>query len=229
MSNYITLMSSLPPLGKLFEASTQPISRLKLENRLKLLDDRDMRNSDPDFTADCLVGATSGSNRRRISSGRWNDSSRKSANPTLRQLVSERIDLRTIITALRRRHRGETEPPATKPWGFGQWVGLIERHWKEPTFHLDGILPWVVEANRLLETNDLVAFERHQFSVVWSLLDRIGAGHYFDFEAVVIYLNRWSLVARWTVYDGDAAVERFRHLVDSGLEQFTDVFSPQSP
>ncbi len=228
MAKYISLMSSLPPLGKLFEASKQPISRLKLENRLRLLDDRDMEN----LTRMSRLIAWSEQPLDRTDQDFILEAERfvqQERNPTLKRLVSERIDLRTIITALRRRHRGETEPPAGKPWGFGQWVGLIERHWKEPAFHLDAIHPWVVEANRLLEANDLVAFERHQFSVVWNLLDQIGAGHYFDFEAVAIYLNRWSLMARWTVYDGDAAVERFRQLVDSGLEQFTDVFSAQSP
>jgi hypothetical protein len=49
--------------------------------------------------------------------------------------------------------------------------------------------------------------------------------HYFDFEAVIIYLNRWSLVDRWARYNGEAAVERFRKLVDSGIEKFTDVFA----
>jgi len=227
MSNYITLMSSLPPLGKLFEASTQPISRLKLENRLKLLNEQDSKTL---HRFSRLIAWSEQPLDRTDADfiGEVERFMREERNPTLRQLVGERIDLRTITTALRRRHRGESDAPAIKPWGFGQWVGLMERHWKEPTFHLDGILPWVAEANRLLEANDLVGFERHQFSVAWSLLDRIGAGHFFDFEAVVIYLNRWSLVARWTVYDGGAAVERFRHLVDSGLEQFTDVFSPQS-
>ena len=35
---YVVLMASLPPLGSLFEATAPPISRLKLESRLGLLE-----------------------------------------------------------------------------------------------------------------------------------------------------------------------------------------------
>jgi hypothetical protein len=57
------------------------------------------------------------------------------------------------------------------------------------------------------------------------VLDRVGAGHYFDFEAVVIYLSRWSMVDHWSGYSGGAAVERFRKLVGSGITKFTDIFA----
>lgn len=224
MSKYITLMSSLPPLGKLFEVKQTPISRLKLESRLKLLEEKDelllnqianliawsqqaIEQTDEEFVAEA---------NRFLAEVR---------NPTLREIVACRLGVRTIMVALRRRHRGENEPPFGKPWGVGPWVSYIERHWTEPGFRLEGMFPWVSEANRLLKANDSVALEHLQFEVNWKMLDRVSAGHYFDFEAVIIYLNRWSLVDRWCRYNGDAAVERFRKLVDSGIEKFTDVFA----
>lgn len=221
MSKYITLMSSLPPLGKLFEVKQTPISRLKLESRLKLLAEKDeillnriasliawsqqpMEQTDAEFVEQA------------------NRFFQEVRNPTLRELVAYRLDVRTIMVALRRRHQGENEPPVSQLWGVGRWVSYIERHWTESAFRLEGILPWVSEANRLLQAKDLVALERLQFEVNWKMLDRVGAGHYFDLEAVIIYLNRWSLVDRWTRYNGEAAVERFRKLVDGGIEKFTD-------
>jgi hypothetical protein len=80
-------------------------------------------------------------------------------------------------------------------------------------------------ASRLLAANDLVGLARLQFGLSWQMLDRVGAGHYFDFEALIIYLMRWSLVDRWARYNGEAAVEQFRKLDDSGIEKFTDVFA----
>jgi hypothetical protein len=223
MAKYITLMSSLPPLGKLFEATQTPISRLKLENRLKLLEAKDgklleqmanliawseqpMARTDPQFVQEAKHFFE------------------EVSNPTLREVMQHRLDLRTIVAALRRRHRGENEPPVGQIWGVGNWVSFIERHWTEPGFHLEAIFPWVLEANRLLSANDLVGLERLQFGLNWQMLDRVGAGHYFDFEAVVIYLMRLSVVDRWTRYNGGGAVERFRKLVDTGIEKFTDVF-----
>jgi hypothetical protein len=221
---YIVLMASLPPLGKLFEAATPPISRIKLESRLRLLDATDSQTleqisnliawpaqpperTDPEFVADA---------HRFLESAR---------SPTLRNLVTQRLELRTIVAALRRRHRGEDQPPTGEIWGFGNWVGLIERKWSSPTFGLEVIFPWVSQAHDLLQEDDLIGLEKLQFSVVWSMLDRLGAAHHFDFEALIIYLARWSLVSRWSCYKGEAAVARFRGLVDSGLGNHKKLFA----
>ena len=224
MTKYLTLMASLPPIGKLFEAKQTPISRLKLESRLKMLTEKDaillnrissliawseqpMERTDAQFIAEA---------RRFFEEVR---------HPILQEIVAYRLDVRTIIAALRRRHRGENNPPSGQPWGCGRWVNYIERHWREPEFHLEVIFPWVSEAYRLLNANDSVALERLQFEVNWKMLDRLETGHYFDFEAVVIYVMRWSMVDRWIRYNSEAAVERFRKLVDAGSEKFTDLFT----
>jgi hypothetical protein len=218
-------MSSLPHLGNLFGTKQTPISRLKLEERLKMLSEKDaillnqiasliawqqqpMQRTDEEFVTEAQHFF------------------QQLGNPTLRKILEYRLNLRTIIAALRRRHRGENNPPE-RPWGIGAWVNYIERYWSEPGFRLEGMFPWVLEANRLLNANDSLGLERLQFEVNWKMLEQLEAGHYFDFEAVVIYLMRWSLVDRWTRYDGGAAVKRFRTLVDSGIEKFTDVFAQQ--
>ena len=227
MTKYVTLMASLPPIGKLFEATQTPISRLKLESRLKMLTEKDaillnrissliawseqpMERTDAQFIAEAQ---------------RFFEEVRS---PILQEIVAYRLDVRTIVAALRRRHRGESNPPMGQPWGFGRWVNYIERHWTEPEFHLEVMFPWVSAAHRLLSANDSAALERLQFEVNWKMLQRVETGHYFDFEAVVIYVMRWSIVDRWIRYNGEGAVERFRKLVDAGREQFTDLFAENS-
>ncbi len=224
MPKYVTLMSSLPPLGQLFGSTETPLSRLKLENRLKLLDAKDAER----LNRIANLIAWSEQPKERTDSEFVAEANQLFAeihNPTLEGIISCRLDLRTILVALRRRHRGETVPPVGQSWGVGHWVNSIERNWNEPGFGLDMMLPWVLEANRLLKANDSVALERLQFELTWEILNRFSFGHYFDFEAVVIYLMRWSLVDRWTRYDGEVAVQRFRQLVDEGIEKFTDVFA----
>jgi hypothetical protein len=224
MPKYVTLMSSLPPLGQLFGSTQTPLSRLKLENRLKLLDAKDTER----LNRIANLIAWSQQPKERTDSQFVADANRLLAelhNPTLQGIITFRLDLRTILVALRRRHRGETAPPVDQPWGVGSWVNYIEQNWTEAGFGLEGMFPWVLEANRLLKQDDSVALERLQFELNWKMLDRFGAGHYFDFEAVVIYLMRWSLVDRWTRYDGEVAVKRFGELVDEGIEKFTDVFA----
>lgn len=221
-AKYITLMSSLPFLGNMFEMKQPPISQLKLESRLKLLEEKDqiLLNRIASLIAWSRQLLEQTDAHFVTEAHRFLEEVRS---PTLRELVRHRLDVRTIMVALRRRHRGENEPPAGQPWGVGQWVNYIERHWTEPNFHLEVMFPWVSEANRLLNANDSVALERLLFGVNWKMLDRVGAGHHFDFEAVVVYLNRWSLVDRWSRYNGDAAAERFRKMVDHGIEKITDM------
>ena len=227
MASYITLMSSLPNLGNLFGTKQTSISRLRLEERLKLLSEKDAIRLNQ-FRS---LTAWQRQPRERTDAEFVREARQffqEVSNPTLRKIVESRLNLRTIIAALRRRHRGESNPPVGQAWGFGPWVNYIECHWTEPGFSLEVIFPWVLEANRLLNANDSVSLERLQFEVNWKMLEQVGARHYFDFEAVVIYLMRWSLVDRWSRYDGEAAVKRFRSLVDSGIEKFTDVFAQRA-
>jgi hypothetical protein len=97
-------------------------------------------------------------------------------------------------------------------------VPHISRHWGETHLRLERVYPWLPEAKRLLDDSDPLGLERLLLGVVWTHLERIGAEHYFDFEALVVYVARWDLVARWTRYDADAAMARFDALLDTGLE-----------
>ena len=208
MTRYITLMSALPHLGNLFGTKQTPISRLKLEARLKMLREEDallLRRIEelvhwsylPMERSDAEIAASAKSFFEQVS------------NPILRAAVESRLELHTVVAALRLRQRGESAPPPGTSWGYGRWINYIERHWSEPGFRLEGAFPWVLEANRLLSTNESVALERLLFEVVWDKLGRLGEGHYFDFEAVVLYVLRWNLADRWSRYQGEAAVQRF--------------------
>lgn len=229
---YTALMASLPPLGGLFEARSPAISRLRLLNRLSLLhpDDRRVLDLTTDFLSQSIRDpALTGGPEDAALLEQARHLFQQVRNPLLRRLVAHRLDLRTIVAALRRRHRGESEPPRGEPWGFGPWVAPIERRWSEPAFALEAVFPWIPELSGLLEAGDLVGIERLLFAEIWRETDRIALGHHFDFEAVLIYLARWSLVERWSNYDTPAASQRFRQLVADGLGRFSDITSATAP
>lgn len=212
---YAMLLSSLPYHGPLFGAKQTPLSRIRLNQRLALLDPleaawlSDARRllewaqQEPDQTDAQAVARA-----QRLSDA--------IASPFIRDLVAWRLELRTLVAALRRRHRGEPAPRG-RHWGFGRWLGWIARHWAEPDFALSGAFPWLEEANRLLDRGASVELERLLLDAVWSHLERVSDGHYLDFEAVVIYVLRWDMIARWTTYDGEEAVRRFDALVERAL------------
>jgi hypothetical protein len=213
---YAMLISSLPYHGALFGARRAPLSRIRLRQRQRLLDEPDraclrvvadllewsrhgMEHSDADIIALARAALP------------------EMDNAFARDLVVWRLELRTVVAALRRRQRGEAAPSGRDGWGYGRWLGHIRRHWSEPQFRLERVYPWLAEARTLLEAGDALGLERLLLNAVWEHLDRVAEGHHFDFEAVLIYSMRWDLVARWTAYRGDEAAARFEEMVREGL------------
>ncbi|WP_058557458.1 DUF2764 family protein [Thiohalocapsa sp. ML1] len=217
---YLTLITALPAHGPLFGAKQTPLSRLRLQMRLDWLlpDDAedlarfarvvDWHHQRFDLDDETFVRQA----ERELAEIR---------NAFTRGLAAWLLELRTVVAALRRRRAGAGAPSGRRRWGCGRWVPHIARHWSEPHFGLARVYPWLPEAKRLMDDGDPVGLERLLLGVDWTHLERIGAEHWFDFEAVVVYVTRWDLVARWTRYDADAALARFDALLDSALAGVT--------
>jgi len=223
-NRYTMLIASLPvhPVSVLASKQT-PISRIQLDRRLRLLEEDDA----------CLLGRLEDLfHWDRLPLTRSDESIVHQAgelmadvsNPTLRAIIAFRLDLRTVLAALRRRRRGESVPPPHQAWGYGQWADHIRRHWHDPDLGLGHVLPWVREVSRLVAEGDSMELERRLLEIIWSALGRLGEGHYFDFEAVVVYVLRWDMLARWTTYDGAAAGRRFQALVESAMGEHHAIF-----
>ena len=221
---YATLITSLPHPGKLFAEKQTPLSRIQLEKRLGMLEERDAALLKQ--VVDLLLWGQLPMDR---TDAEIVQQARRLVpqldDPMLREIVESRLELRTVVAALRRRKRGDGPPSANEPWGYGRWLGHIQRCWTDPGFRLEGVFPWVTEAHRLLNAGDAMGLERLLLSVVWDNLGRAGEQHYFDFVAVVIYVLRWHIVARWSIYDGAAAAQRFTELVDAGLGEQATLFN----
>lgn len=216
VDRYLMLITSLPAHGELFGAKQTPLSRIRLRQRLKLLEPGD----GDDLSK--LVALTDWAWLRMDEDDesmvrRARDVLPSIFNEFVRDLATWRLEMRTVVAALRRRQAGGRPPSGSRDWAFGRWVPLITRYWSEPNLRLEGAFPWLPEARRLLEAGDSLGLERLLLGTVWDHLERVSEGHHFDFEAVVVYCKRWDLVARWTGYSGDAAVTRFDELVHESL------------
>lgn len=222
------LITSLPYHGPLFGAHQTPLSRLRLNHRLKILEEADAQAlQDLSSVLQWIHQSMTVTDAELIERAErfeaaWGEG-------FLGNILRFRMELRTLYTALRRRRRGETSPPVGKRWGYGRWVRHIERYWNEPGFRLQRVYPWVNEAERLIEARDSLGLERLLLGIVWDYLTRISEGHEFDFEAVVIYVLRWDLIARWSSYDGGRAVKRFDSLVETGLGRYGHLFDAAQP
>lgn len=213
---YVMLLSSLPSPEALFLAKQPPLSRLKLDQRLRVL-------TEEDAAALKLVEDALDWRQLPITTSEQDVIDRARAaltgiqNETLLQIVRDRLEIRTCVAALRRRYRGEGPPPRETVWGFGRWIGHITRNWTEPGFRLDGVFPWLRQADRLMQQDDATALERLLLEVSYKRLQRLAGEHIFDFEAVVIYVLKWNIVDRWGRYNAEAAARRFEDLTQAGL------------
>lgn len=217
------LMTSLPHHSSLFMSNETPLGRIKLQNRLRMLDAED-----------------AGQLRLIMEAVRWrllqkaeNDAAALAnahrnltliESPLLQQIVRERLEMRTVVAALRRRQRGDPSPAPQEQWGFGRWLPIIRANWADPAFRLESAFQWLPDANRLLRKGDALGLERLLLGTLWGQLGQASQFHFFDFEAVVIYVLRWDLIARWTSYDAHKATQRFAKLVDKGLGNAVKLF-----
>ena len=218
---YYTLLTSLPHIDSLFDSKITPISRLQLDRRLSMLsqEDRDTLikveqlmhwshlGEDVDEAALIRLAA-------RLHS--------ELTSETLKELVNWRLDMRTVVAALRRKMRG-TQAPSDPQWSYGSRYAYIRRNWSNPTLGLQHAFPWIPKVIECLGKQEYLELEKILLEAVWFKLDDLGRKHSFDFEAVIIYLLRWNLVARWTAYGGEQALERFSELTDQALGEFVNL------
>ncbi|MFW2404712.1 MAG: hypothetical protein ACN4GT_08085 [Gammaproteobacteria bacterium] len=217
---YITLMASMPALPAPFAARELPLSRIGLAGRLRLLDADDGQLLDRilhvmvweriDITlpaAEIIREVDEVMNRLH--------------SETLRTVVRERFELRTVLAALRRRRRGETAPPAGTPWGYGRFVDQISRNWSRPHFGLRRTLPWLGEIRDLHDVGSTRRLDLAIARVAWHGLVNAQQAHEFDFDAVALYVLKYDMIARRLADSAAKARERFDELVASGLGNFT--------
>lgn len=223
---YVMLITGLPRPEALFRAKRPPLSRLKLNRRLRVLAPDDAETlerveqistwaSMPMSMTDAQFVASVRAAMQTIN------------NETLRLIVRDRLEIRTCIAALRRRLRGEGRPSPNNVWGYGRWREHIRRNWSETSFRLDNVFPWLREADRLLRAGDSLAMQRLLLDLVWKNVNRHVGEHEFDFEAVVIYVLKWDIVDRWVRHDSGLATERCDELSESGLGEFANLFQHQ--
>ena len=147
---------------------------------------------------------------------------REIRSPLLREVADWRIELRTVIAAIRRRAAGERAPADGEIWGYGRYTRTLERNWSRSDFGLSDALPWIPEFNERIEAMDALGFERSLLKLVWTYLTRRAEGHYFDFEAVALYAQRWDIIHRWSLYDEADAAKRFGELMEESWGSYAD-------
>lgn len=219
---YVALITSLPRHEELFVAKQPPLSRLRLEMRLKALSVEDAATLAT--LEQCLSWPAYGLETTEVEAfARGRAALDAVPQPELRSILRDRLQMRSLIAALRRRKAGGGPPPAQ--WGFGGIARRIAANWQEPAFGLERPYPWLGEAAGLLERGDALGFERLVLTESRAITRRRAEGHYFDFIAVAAYVLIWNIHDRWARANAAAAARRFHALADAALGARTDIFA----
>lgn len=214
---YIALVTSLPHLGELFTRKEVPISQFRLKQRLSMLEDvhADLLKELVEITA--WAGVAKYDADLEVIARARQVMEDLGDYPDLQHLVGTRMETRTLIAALRRRHMGQDAAGDIASWGYGRWSSRIRANWSDPSFGLGHFMPWIAEAHGLMRAGDHISLERLTLTEVFRQLDHYGALHEFDFEAVAIYVLRWVIVERWSRYGEEDARTRLKALVAAAL------------
>ncbi|MGZ8239455.1 MAG: DUF2764 family protein [Methylobacter sp.] len=214
MKDYYTVVASFPHLPYFAEAERLPLSRLRLEQRLRMLDADETRQI---FQAEFLVGW-------RLPAGKLGSGGKITAQyktalqsmgqPALREFVEYRMDIQTVVAALRLRQAGRDPQQYPGIWGVGRWVKHIEANWDATDFRLSTVFPWVLEAGNCLAAVDATALDRLLMDTVWRKLSRMGDMSPFGFEAITAFVFKWDILQAWLMRDAGAAKQRFKIMIE---------------
>lgn len=213
MKDYYTVVSSLPYLPHFAQLERLPLSRLRLEQRLRMLEADENRQL---LLAESLVGwrVSFGNVKRADIAGYYQKRLQHIVQPVLQEFVEYRLDMQTILAALRLKRAGVEPRHYPGSWGLGRRVGHIETHWDAADFGLSTLYPWVTEAGRHLAAGDAMALDRLLMDTLWRKLSCLGDANPFGFEAITAFVFKWDIAQAWLLRDADAATQRFQILID---------------
>jgi len=221
VADYYTLVTCLPWLPEQMEKCTQlPLSRIALNRRLSLLGAEDLQRL---AVAETLYHPTLTDmqpDRERVQL--WQKQIAELPSVVLQDVITQRLEIQTLLAALRYRRRPNTS--AEHFYGYGRWTEWIRHHWKEPLFALETQIAPLEHWGELFNnghTGDL------QFQIdryFWQQLLAVERSHHFSVETVVSFVLRWGIAERRLKSDADAALADFQILSDtllhsSGIQQ----------
>lgn len=211
--SYITLVASLPYLPPFEKAERVPITRLRLEQRLRILSaDHTQQLAKAEALVSWRMSLTKPKNDALMVS-QYRALLRNIEYPALRDFIAFRIDQQTVLAALRQRKAGLTVASFEQTAHASRWTRFITQHWDDPDFRLTFMYPWIPEARRLLTANDARGLDRLLMTVIWQRLSHISDSNSFGFEAIFAFVFKWDLLQAWFARDPIIAKSRFQALI----------------
>jgi hypothetical protein len=193
-----------------FKIQETPISRLQLEKRLKLLP---VDKYTLAFTVESLIWTSWFMPQQSVTDLRnVFQSVIDTQSIFLRDTLMWFFDLRSILAALRMRNEKKEPPENPQECWITRWNHKLLKNWNELDFGLKSIYPWLPKVAADIAKKDTAAVEQFLLSYIWKYLSILETGHYFDFEAIIIYLLRWNIIHYWSQFNKINALNQLNEL-----------------
>lgn len=218
-NRYYMLVASLPHLPTRLVRRRLPISLEHLQDRLRMLEPEDTREIEhmmevlrwsrqfAEPTDEAVVR-------------RYDELMRAITNPLVSEVLIVLMDIRMITTAVRHRRLG-LGPPAV---GIGRWFDQIRRKFHQPDFGLGRVFPRLAQIALRIEQGDVLSVYQTLLDATWSYLTRRADDFDFSFEAVVLYVVRWNLLAQFQQMQAERGRPIFEALVVEALGEYANVY-----
>lgn len=215
-TQFYMVVSSLPRMRASFKTLELPISRFQLEKRLTSLPNEQKSLL---YAIESLVWTSWFMPQYSLSKTRHDyQYILKSKLPFVVDIVNWYLDLRSIFAAIRMREQNKEVPKNPKDYWLTHWGYKLLRQWNEPDFGLKSVYPWVPKVIADTTKNNTAAVEEFLLAYIWRHLSLIEMRHYFDFEALIIYLLRWNIVNYWSTFSEINVLDRIDELCNSLID-----------
>lgn len=135
----------------------------------------------------------------------------RSSSRLLRQWSEAERTLRNVVAAISARERGVAVENVVV--GTGDTVDALRRS-SAADFGLRGELQWIdTLITTLSDERNIVEKERKIDLIRWSIVDELSEQDYFSLNAVIAYLIKANIVARWAQLDRKVGAEMFERLM----------------
>jgi hypothetical protein len=207
------LVASLPHLPHFLKAERLPINPQRLRWRRGALRPEDA--ADLDTALDLLHWPRHPMTRSDTQvDAQYRRAMARIHHDELRRFVDEIMGQRSALAALRRKARQLPAPTGDDRCGVGRWDALIRGRWDREDFGLTALFPWLPRARAALAAGQAMELEMMLMEVTWRRASQLAEGDMFGFSAVVAYVFKWDILARWLSHSAQAAATRFSEMVD---------------
>tara|TARA_R110001592_G_scaffold52649_9_gene161381 strand:- start:104186 stop:104893 length:708 start_codon:yes stop_codon:yes gene_type:complete len=213
--DYTALLCSLPHLVNPFKYQSQSISLVQLQKRMNMLsyDDYVWLNK---LRQLFYWGGISLDQDEAVLVKQAQRFMDELNNDNIKSWLLWRMDIRSIISAMRRRKQGQSAPKGTL-WAYGNYINHIENNWSSPCFKLENRYPFLPEIEKHLKAGESFELECCLLKAVWHFYSTRQPENEYSFAAVILYLMKWDLIDRWRQYDTELGAQRFSQLVQECL------------